>query len=320
MPEPAHKEEEKDDLELPPLDGAEDEDAEGDDEEEPVAVGAIGDEENPYDDATGNDADFSEGVSDDDEESALGDDTMGVGEAFDQLPPELLSESMLGEDDAPGVAGEDFGLVESAEAVRDGGEEGFDAPEPELRAEDLPPLDAGDDDEMSVEEATDLAPAELRWDDRVFERVLAKRIGHVIRIRLRAGVVITLEDGTALRSDDGGETFIVADHDHEDDEALISRGRGRALLRDGLGILRAIDDGPLTLVESTEAATAFTLLDDGSLIAAIDQPDKTRLVRIAVDGTATVVAEEDSTIEALAADPRTGVVWAGGAFGLVAYR
>ena len=104
------------------------------------------------------------------------------------------------------------------------------------------------------------------------------------------------------------------------DEALVSRGRGRALLRDGVGILRAIDDGPLTLVESTEAATAFTLLDDGSLIVAMDQPDKTRLVRIDALGTATVVAEEDSTIEALAADPRTGVVWAGGAFGLVAYR
>lgn len=317
MPEHAHKEEEKDDLELPPLDGAEEEDAsvpQGDDDV------AIRDEDNPYDDATGNDADFTEGISDDDEESAIGDDATGVGEVEDQLPPELTTESMLGEDDAPGVAGEDFGLIESSEAVRDAGEEGFDAPEPELRAEDLPPLDAGDDDEMSVEEATDLAPVELRWDDRVFERVLVKRVGHVIRIRLRAGIVITLEDGTSLRSDDNGETFIVADHDDHDDEAFVSRGRGRALLRDGVGILRAIDDGPLTLVESTEAATAFTLLDDGSLIAAVDQPDKTRLVRIAVDGTATVVAEEDSTIEALAADPRTGVVWAGGAFGLVAYR
>ena len=316
MPVPAPKEEDKDDLELPPLDGAEEEDA-SDDQEDDVA---IRDEENPYDDATGDDADFSEGVSDDDEESALGDDATGVGEALEQLPPELMSESMLGEDDAPGVAGEDFGLVESTEAVRDAGEEGFDTPEPELRAEDLPPIDAGDDDEMSVEEATDLAPAELRWDDRAFERVLARRIGHVIRIRLRAGIVVTLEDGTVLRSDDDGETFIVADHDHEDDEALISRGRGRALLRDGVGILRAIDDGPLTLVESTETATAFTLLDDGSLIAALDQPDKTRLVRITALGAATVVAEEDSTIEALAADPRTGVVWAGGAFGLVAYR
>jgi hypothetical protein len=318
MPEHARKEEEeKDELELPPLDGAEEEET-SEEHEHDVAIRDDG--ANPYDDTTGDDADFSEGVTDDDEESALDDDTTGVAEALDQLPPELMSESMLGEDDAPGVAGEDFGLIESSEAVRDAGEEGFDAPEPELRAEDLPPLDAGDDDEMSVEEAADLTPAPLRWDDRVFERVLAKRVGHVIRIRLRAGVFVTLEDGTALRSDDNGETFIVADHDHDDEEALVSRGRGRALLRDGVGVLRAIDDGPLTLVESTEAATAFTLLDDGSLIVAIDQPDKTRLVRIDALGNATVVAEEDSTIEALAADPRTGVVWAGGAFGLVAYR
>ncbi|HEY2365244.1 MAG TPA: hypothetical protein VGH87_02620, partial [Polyangiaceae bacterium] len=194
---------EKEDLELPPLDGGTEEESSIEREDDV----AIRDEENPYDDATGDDADFSDGVADDDEESALGDDTAGVGEIEDQLPPELLSESMLGEDDAPGVAGEDFGLVESAEAVRDGGEEGFDSPEPELRAEDLPPLDgAGDDDEISVEEATDLSPAELRWDDRVFERVLAKNIGHVVRIRLRAGVVVTLEDGKVLRSDDGGET------------------------------------------------------------------------------------------------------------------
>jgi hypothetical protein len=324
MPEPAQKEE-KDDLELPPLDGGAEEDENDDAHDDDVAI--RDDEANPYDDTTGDDADFSEGISDGDEASALGDDETGVGEALEQLPPELQSESMLGEDDAPGVAGEDFGLIESAEAVRDAGEEGFDAPEPELRAEDLPPLDSGEDDEMTVEEALSIsgagasdAPPALRWDDRVFERVLTKRIGHVIRIRLRGGIVATLEDGTVLRSDDGGETFIVADHDHEDDEAFVSRGRGRALLRDGVGILRAIDDGPLTLVESTEAATAFTLLDDGSLIAAMDQPDKTRLVRIAVDGSATVVAEEDATIEALAADPRSGVVWAGGAFGLVAYR
>jgi hypothetical protein len=307
----------KDDLELPPLDGGTEEDAgieQGDDV-------AIRDEDNPYDDATGDDADFTEGVSDADEESALGDDAAGVGAIEDELPPELQSESMLGEDDAPGAAGEDFGLVESTEAVRDGGEEGFDAPEPELRVEDLPRIDAGDDDEMSVEEATeDLVAADLRWDDRVFERVLRKSIGHVVRIRLHGSIDVALEDGTVLRSDDAGETFVLSDADHLEDEALVSRGRGRALLRDGVGILRAIDDGPLTLVESTEAATAFTLLDDGSLIAALDQPDKTRLVRIAVDGVATLVAEEESTIEALAADVRRGLVWAGGAFGLVAYR
>jgi hypothetical protein len=91
-------------------------------------------------------------------------------------------------------------------------------------------------------------------------------------------------------------------------------------MRDGVGVLRSIDDGPLTLVESTAGATAFTLLDDASLVVAMDGPERARLVRIGLDGVATVLAEEDVSIEALATDPRTSLVWAGGSFGLVSYR
>ncbi len=304
-------------LELPPLDGGTEEDASIESEDDV----ALGDDDDPYDDSTGKDDDFAPTIDAFEEPSALGDGELGVAMAEDEAPDELPSESMLGDEDAPGVLGEDFGIVDGGDGVRDGGEEGFDAPEPELRVEDLPRLDEGDDDDLSVEEAVDAGfGPELRWDDRVFDRVARRAIGHVVRIRLRGGIEVSLEDGSSLRSVDGGETFSGADHDGDEDEALVTRGRARALLRDGIGILRAIDDGPLTLVESTEDATAFTLLDDGSLIAALDTPERTRVVRIAVDGMATVVAEEESTIEALALDPRTGVVWAGGAFGLVAYR
>jgi len=304
-------------LELPPLDGGTEEDASIEAEDDV----AVRDDDDPYDDSTGKDDDFSPPIDAADEPSALGDGELGVAMAEDEAPDELPSESMLGDEDAPGVLGEDFGIVDGGDGVRDAGEEGFDAPEPELRVEDLPRLDEGDDDDLSVEEAVEAVDGpELRWDDRAFERVARRAIGHVVRIRLRGGIEVSLEDGSALRSVDGGETFSGADHDSDEDEALVTRGRARALLRDGVGVLRAIDDGPLTLVESTADATAFTLLDDGSLIAALDTPERTRLVRIAIDGTATVVAEEESTIEALALDPRTGVIWAGGAFGLVAYR
>lgn len=306
-----------DDLELPPLDGGAEEDASIEAEDDV----AVRDDDDPYDDSTGKDDDFTSPLALDDEPSALGDDDVGLALADEELPDELQSESMIGDEDLPGVAGEDFGLVDGGDGVRDAGEEGFDAPEPELRVEDLPRLDAGDDDDLSVEEAIEGPPSiDLRWDDRAFERVARRPIGHVVRIRVRGGIEVTLEDGSVLRSVDGGETFSAADHDGDDDEALVSRGRARALLRDGIGILRAIDDGPLTLVESTAEATAFTLMDDGSLVAALDTPERTRVLRIAVDGTATVVAEEESTIESLAVDPRTGLVWAGGAFGLVAYR
>lgn len=291
MPHPEPTEPNDADLELPPLDGdvGEDEAIEAEDD-----VG-IRDEDNPYDDAAGDDADFTDGVDSLDEPSAVGDDETGVGAEVDDTPPEVQSESMLGDEDAPGVAGEDFGLVDTASSVRDGGEEGFDAPEPELRVEDLPRLDDGGDDELSVEEASELStPDELRWDDRAFERKFARAVGHVVRIRLHTGVEITLDDGSVLRSVDGGETFSAADHASEDDEAFVTRGRARALMRDGYGVLRAIDDGPLTLVESTAEATAFTLMDDGSIVCAIDGPERARLLRIGVDGVAKVVAEEDS--------------------------
>jgi hypothetical protein len=310
-----HTEEE---LELPPKDG------EGDDDEPSGDEETIDDREDgdPYDDATGDDDAFSDGVDDLDEPSAVGDDAIGAVGEVDDTPPEPESESMLGDDDAPGVAGEDFGLVETNAAVRDAGEEGFDAPEPELRVEDLPRLDDGDDDDLSIEEAADdIAPTgDLRWDDRGFERAFVRAVGHVVRIGVRAGIEVTLEDGSVLRSVDDGATFSAADHAADDDEALVTRGRARALLRDGHGVLRAIDDGPLTLVESTTEATAFTLLDDGSIVAAIDGPQRARLVRIGIDGVAALVAEEDSTIEALAFDSRNGIVWCGGAFGLVAFR
>jgi hypothetical protein len=306
-------------LELPPLDGEGDDEAPADQPED-ISDSEEGD---PYDDATGDDDDFVDKLEVDNEASALGDDEAGFAGALDDEPSDAdASESLLGDEDAPGVLGEDFGIDDGNENIRDGGEEGFDAPEPELRVEDLPRLDEGGDDDLTLEEAADvvIASSELRWDDRGFERALARAVGHVARIRLRAGIVITLDDGSVMRSVDDGQTFSAADDVEEDDEALLARGRARALLRDGVGVLRAIDDGPLTLVESTADATAFTLLDDGSLIVAIDGPDRARLVRVAIDGIATVVAEEESPIEALAVDFHTSLVWAGGAFGLVAFR
>ncbi len=314
-----------DELELPPLDGSDAEDNEGvgGDPTDGRNDVPLRDEENPYDDAGGDEDDFVDKLLAPDEPSALGDDEAGFVAALDEGDDDDDdSESLLGDEDAPGVTGEDFGLEDGHDSIRDGGEEGFDAPEPELRAEDLPRLDEGGDDDLTVEEAADLvlSPDELRWDDRGFERVRAQALGHVVRIRLHGGIIVTLEDGSVLRSDDDGKTFSAADQLEEDDEGLLVRGRARALLREGVGVLRAIDDGPLTLVESTADATAFTLLDDGSLIAAVDGPDRARLVRVGVDDAATVVAEEESPIEALALDPRTGIVWAGGAFGLVAFR
>lgn len=321
-------------LDLPPLDGAADDD-EAPAPHEDLSVRA---EDDPYDDAEAGDEALRAELDSPDEPSAVGDADVGfAAEAPEPVAaPDPREESMLGDEDAPGTAGEDFGIVDGDDAVRDAGEEGFDAPEPELRVEDLPRLDEGDDDNLTVDEAAEdvLLPAELRWDDRGFERVANRAVGHVVRVRLRVGLFdppdggagggssvgsaldVTLDDGSTLRSVDGGETFHAAEHDGDDEEALIARGRVRALLREGVGVLRAVDEGPLVLVESTAEASAFTVLNDGSLVVAIDA----RLLRVSLDETTTLVAEEENAVEALASDERSGLVWSGGAFGLVAYK
>jgi hypothetical protein len=307
------------DLDLPPLDGEGDGDA-------PIVVDdvAIVDDGggDPYDDTAGLADDGDETVATREEPPIVGDDETGFVVSGDEATIDAVSESLLGDDDSPGTVGEDFDIDEGGEVLRDAGEEGFDEPEPELRAEDLPRLDEGGDDDLSIEEAADAVASQpdIRWDDKGFERVSAHPIGHVVRVRVHTDLVVTLEDGSVKRSVDGGATFSVADHADEEDEAWVVRGRGRALMRDGVGVLRSIDDGPLTLVESTAGATAFTLLDDASLVVAMDGPERARLVRIGLDGVATVLAEEDVSIEALATDPRTSLVWAGGSFGLVSYR
>lgn len=322
-------------LELPPSDG----DTIDDDEESASAddVASVpADAADPYDDATGEDAPLEAEVDlDGDEASAVGDDDVGFAVHEQDVPEMALSEAALGDEEPPGVHGEDFGIVDDEkDEVRDAGEEGFDSAEPELRVEDLPQLDEGGDDELSLEEAIEPQPstAELRWDDRSFERHALHRLGHVVGLRARGGLEVLLADGSALRSVDRGRTFSVADHVDLDDEAVVERGRARALLREGVGVLRTLGDGPLVPLESTEGAMAFTLLEDGTVIAAIEsEGDRSQLVSVSVEGTCTIVADvsmecDDESqggspaVEALVADERAGLVWVGGAFGLLAFQ
>ncbi len=326
-------------LELPPSDG----DGAEDDESAPASaedLDATPDEDgDPFDDKTGED----DPVADELEPappssgSALDDDVDGFAAGDHETPEMALSETTLGDEEPLGVHGEDFGLDDgTTEEVRDAGEEGFDAVEPELRVEDLPQLDEGDDDELSVEEATDapISKPEPRWDDRGFERAAHHAVGHVVGLRVRGGLEVALADGSALRSVDGGKTFSAADHVEADDEAVVVRGRARALLREGVGVLRTLGDGPLVALESTAGATAFTLLEDGTVIAAVEgDGDRSLLVSVSVEGSCSIVADvsvewddegdgdtRSGAVEALVADERAGLVWVGGAFGLLAFR
>jgi hypothetical protein len=322
-------------LELPPSDG----DTSDADDELPTAEDVApvpADAADPYDDATGEDDPVDAEIDAAGEgDSAVGDEDVGFAVHDLEVPEMALSEATLGDEDPLGVHGEDFGITDDdRDEVRDAGEEGFEAAEPELRVEDLPQLDEGGDDELSLEEAIEPQPstAELRWNDRSFERAALHRVGHVVGLRARGGLEVVLVDGSALRSVDSGKTFSGADHVELDDEAIVARGRARALLREGVGVLRALGDGSLVPLESTAAATAFTLLEDGTVIAAIEaEGERSQLVRVSVEGTCTIVADVSmecddeaqggsATVEALAADERAGLIWAGGAFGLLAFR
>ena len=177
---PAPEEDELD--ELPPMDGedVEEEGAEGEDlDEEPMDGG------DPMDDSTGEDEPLEE-IEVAGAESGWLDDA-GESDGLDVGTPETFgaeeeSPTLLEGAEEP-EAGEDevaFGVgAEGDSLVGDAGEEGFEDEEEDLREEDLPRLDSGQDDTESDDAdlldglPDDEVSEEPRppWDDRAWERV-----------------------------------------------------------------------------------------------------------------------------------------------------
>jgi hypothetical protein len=169
-----------DDIDLPPLDGGTEDPAADDsdsDDLDPVPADAGKD---PFDDSTGTDDPVDSDDIDplDQENGGEGEDPERVDEQADLLDDResgLLEESVLADGDDATITDEDFGIGDDEpSAAMDGGEEGPQDADEELREEDLPALDADDlgdaeEDDFFELESSANAPfpwAEPRWESR----------------------------------------------------------------------------------------------------------------------------------------------------------
>lgn len=275
-------------LELPSLDGTDDEESEHaaahDDED-------LGDEEpdaNALDDTTGEDRPvddlaFAEGSESGWLVDADGAAALDIG-GYDVA---ITDEAKILVDDEADLRGgglED--LIDTDESVvADGGEEGPVADDEHLREEDLPALDADDDGDVPDDLLFDRALVgggaedELRWADRAWERV-----------EVPVG---------ADELDDSGVLALPTD-------AKSARDRTWKKLEGG-GI------------------TAAAFVPGGSVVVALGRGDKALLVRILPDGEARILAEVEAAdaravVTALRWDGGHGHLVAAGNFGVEAYR
>ena len=197
--------------ELPPLDGGDGEDpddAAEDLEDEPE--GGL----NLLDDATGEgeplDEIAVEGVEGGWLDDAADAEELDIG-AHDLDLEERTD--LLTDVEEPGVGDEDFNLdPEASQSSIDGGEEGPDAEDDELRVEDLPQLDADDDSELEDAAIVDpwsyaaetVEEARPAWDDRAWERTawLTRAALETAGFSPGAVTALALQDGALLVATD----------------------------------------------------------------------------------------------------------------------
>jgi hypothetical protein len=277
-----------DDLDLPPLDG------EGEDAE--LAPDELDDEANELGDALDDETSEDEPIETDEidgtETSWLVDSEDAGGVDLASFDLSLSGEDGLLEDaEADARLGDDelSSLLDEA-VVADGGEEGpLDADE-ELREEDLPQLDADDGGEVDDEALYDRSALgdqeELRWDDRAWARVRE-------------------EDLPALgdEADDSGALPVPGDDP-----------------------LNALRDTAWKLLDESGRVMAAVFVPGGSVVVALEAPERPLLVRILPDGVARIIAEleasedEAGVVTSLRWDAPRGCVVAAGTFGVQAFR
>lgn len=224
----------------------------------------------------------------------------------DDSPLEETGVSLLGDEDAPGVEGEDFGLADSEATQLDAGEEGFEGEDDLTTPAELPNLDADEEgeieDDLGFEPASETLPP---WDDRAWDKVAGPLgVGAVTQLWLEAGNVVALTiDGVVVVDPSG---------------AIVRRA-----------------ERPVTIPEpikkripAIEGATAEASYASGA-VAAIhsETQERTWLVRtgqadprIVADVTDDAGDVDAAPVSALVVEPTRGWVWVGGIFGLLAYR
>lgn len=280
-----------DELDLPPLDGALQEDE---------VVGVAEDDEDIDDRPMADAFDDATGEGDPVEIAVDGAEAGWLLEADDDATLDVGTFELLAEDEQGGAREDDegdarpatwddtSGLTEEASFV-DAGEEGPLDDDEELREEDLPALDADDDHEPEEPAAFDAAllaeTEELRWDDRAWTR------------------------GEASKEDDRGD---------DDESGLIAIAHDTDSPRDA--VWRRLDE--------SGRVTAATHLPGGSVVVALDDGARARLVRILPDGAARIIAEvemgadddDHARVARLRWDGESGALVARGNFGVQVFR
>lgn len=284
------------DLDLPAVDGENEDGVVDPSVEVPDVADDVGD---AFDDSTGEDSPIGD-MSFDGAEGGWLVDAEDAG-ALDVGPFDVVIEPEgRGLDDGEGDARHGLEDLVSADEsfVADGGEEGPLADDEELREEDLPALDADDDGDVPDEDLYDravIAPTEeLRWADRAWARA------------------------TDVASALPGEEI--------DDSGL--------LVGPGDDASQSIRDSVWKHFEANGNVMAASVLPGGSVVLAIGTADRCRatLVRIQPNGEARIIAEIDPSVlgseddgEACLVtfmrwDASRSCLFVGGSFGVGAYR
>lgn len=280
-----------DDLDLPPLDGEDDEETEAVHEE----LEAADTGENLLDDATGEDDPLEEIETEGAETGWLA--GAEVAATLDVGPIDLVSESedaSVLDDETEGDGPDDeIALGNEESFVDDAGEEGPADDDEELREEDLPALDADDDGDVEEQSFYDRAAIgadeELRWDDRAWARVDSD-VGDIMDVVEESG----------------------------------------PLPVPGVDPTQSARDSVWRRFEESGRLSAAALLPGGAVVVAIEEASRALLVRIRPDGVARIIAEIDRSDARAEADAwivtglrfRNGDGWlvATGAFGIQAFR
>ncbi len=317
--------EEDDELDpLPPMDGEIDESVL---EEDDLEV-APDDGASALDDSTGEDDPIEDEDFGEEESSAIGDDDDGPKEAADEVAHfDGDAAPFAPGDDAPGIDEDDFSIDEDVPDIstKDGGEEGLDEEGEELRAEDLPPLDADDEadhaDEGFFDRLVDSGDG-LSWSPHPWELLFARSMDGV----------------SALAATDGG-AFVFAKRLVWLDE----RGNSREPAAKGLpaevaelaaakGVLDAVFEGGRVL-RSTDDGESFSALDEirsTKKAPLADAPvsrfeeDAGRAL-VVVSGRIVADVSNDADIDGedariLTIDPRADRVWVATRAAILVYR
>lgn len=305
MTQPAGRDD--DDLDLPPSDGAKEEDdalAADTQDELPLAPDTdpdalddtVAGEAVPGDDdmVAAEDGSLLDGT-DEAADGAFGDGVEGFAEGgLDDEPSKLEVD-----DDA-------FTDPDSLPAM-DGGEEGFEGDD-EGGLDALPDLDADEEgagDELHVGEIDQEPDLTLPWDDRAFERACGPiGVGTVRAIWLEGDVVVARTDDSVVEVSAQGA--VLARRSAVGPPQTPSRRPTRA----GATAEVTWAGGLLSAVWSEQQSRAW-------LVRSAGEPEEARIVADVSDD---VGDADPAPVLALAVEPSRGWVWAGGAFGLLAYR